>query len=256
MNPATFGPSVRAAREAAKLSQNAVAKAIGMNRMYYSLFEAGRYLLNEEEEIALHDFLTSKRIALEDEPGEDVADRPRPAHPAPRAEPPEDPDADSPVDYRISAGADALEAVGALAGSTGVDSKRTAAAVAAAASALQRLDYPELIALANDLDVSTEGLISETDFGVQPIEQKQVWEDRAAGLLVCAALYDDKWTRSSCDELRVVREAVKKQMGSDDWNVRDCGFFESDKSYLPDLRCHLAPYIAKAAESRQAPALA
>ena len=44
------GAEAKRARESVGVSQTKIAAAVGLNRTYYSLFEAGRYVLDTTEE--------------------------------------------------------------------------------------------------------------------------------------------------------------------------------------------------------------
>jgi len=59
MQATLTGRQTKAAREEMRLSQAEVAATLGLNRTYYSLFEAGRYVLDPEEERRLSEFFTS-----------------------------------------------------------------------------------------------------------------------------------------------------------------------------------------------------
>jgi len=259
MQSATFGPSVRTAREAAKLSQSAVAQAIGMNRMYYSLFEAGRYLLDETEESALRTYLDSQAVKL---PANESVVTVKPSPSKPAADPRHPGEEDDDDQARIATAEVALEKIATTVQESGLDSKRTAFAVRAATAALQDLDYPELLSLAAGDDESLNGLPEATKFAELTIEGKQLWESRAAGMLICRALYGDAWQSASCDVLSRAARWVRRMVPDREWNVKeldvlDWGFFLSPKKdkLLPNCRCELAPHIAKAAETRHAPAL-
>lgn len=262
MQSTTFGPSVRTAREAAKLSQNAIAQAIGLNRMYYSLFEAGRYILDEAQESDLRSYLDSKGLELP--PAEnDAVVRPSPGDLTTDRSAGETGENADAAERGTAVAQESIERVAMAVRETGLDSKRTAFAVRAASVALQDLDYSELLSLASGDDESLQGLPEATDFAGLSLEKKQLWESRAAGVLICRALYGDAWQSASCDALSQAARSVRRMVPDRDWDVNeldvlDWGFFSSPKkdALLPSCRCELAPHIAKAAEVRRAPILA
>src|SRR5690348_14653551 len=67
MQSTLTGAEAKRAREALGASQTEIAAAIGLNRTYYSLFEAGRYVLDAAEEKRLRELLSARgvRMALE-----------------------------------------------------------------------------------------------------------------------------------------------------------------------------------------------
>src|SRR5262249_43978069 len=54
------GAEVKRAREAVGASQTEIAAQVGLNRTYYSLFEAGRYVLDAAEEKRLRELLCAR----------------------------------------------------------------------------------------------------------------------------------------------------------------------------------------------------
>jgi transcriptional regulator with XRE-family HTH domain len=65
--PSTLtGAEVKRARESIGASQTEIAAASGLNRTYYSLFEAGRYVLDADEETRLCELFSARgvRVAL------------------------------------------------------------------------------------------------------------------------------------------------------------------------------------------------
>lgn len=260
MDAQISGPSVRAAREGAKLSQAALAQALGINRMYYSLFEAGRYLLDADEQKSLQDFLDSHGIHLDADEPQAAATPDSVEDDAPAADSDDDAAPAGESDNRTDAARTTLDRIGTTVQATGLVSKRTAAAVAAAGAVLQTLDFTELLALAKGVNGTIEGLPASPAFTQLPLEEKLVWESRAAGMLICAALYGEAWRSSPCGDLARAAKSVRKDISDQDWDVRDLnnigfGFFSDREKHRPLYQCELAPHIAKAAEQRRAPVL-
>ena len=60
MQSTLTGAEVKRAREAIGVSQTEIAAVVGLNRTYYSLFEAGRYVLDDAEETRLRELLSAR----------------------------------------------------------------------------------------------------------------------------------------------------------------------------------------------------
>ena len=58
------GAEAKRAREAIGASQTEIAAAVGLNRTYYSLFEAGRYVLDAAEEKRLREHLSARGVRM------------------------------------------------------------------------------------------------------------------------------------------------------------------------------------------------
>lgn len=260
MDPTISGPAVRAAREAAKLSQNAVAQALGINRMYYSLFEAGRYVLNDSEQKALREFLASRELHLVDNYTDAPSKSPQSESDTPTADRDQENARTREAETRTDAARAALRAVQVTVQEAFLASKRTAAAVAVASAALQALDFAELLTLAEGVSGMAEGLPEASTFAELPLEDKQLWESRAAGMLVCGALYGDAWQAAPCEDLSRAAKSIRKTVDNRQWDVTDLdswgwGFFKDHEKHRLEYRCQLARHIAKAAEQRRAPTL-
>lgn len=279
MDQPISGQAARKAREAKRLSQAAVAEAVGINRMYYSLFESGRFLLDAEEQERLAAYFVENgiripRAAANPQRGVLAAKRTSSAVGAVAARQPEsesedrddstaeeaqensaEPDPVSLAECALVRLRSALED-----SQRQRDSRRVAKAVEEALPTLGALDFDELLRLAEGREVSTEGLPSVKDFAALELAEKELWEARAAGLLVCAELYGDEWERAACRDLERVGRSLRERFGgSDSWQVRGRSLldelFKDSDEFCPRYRCDLAPYIAKAAQERRAPAL-
>lgn len=241
---ALSGSEAKAARMERGASQAAVSAALGINRTYYSLFESERYSLTDEQQAKLSAFLeltTDADPASDQDPDDDD-----PSAPA-------SPDDDS----RLGPASAALENIEDLADATGLDSKRTAAAVGAAMSILEGLDYDELREL-DDADHSVlDGMPSSEEFSeLQTLALKQEWELKLSSALICVALYGDEWLACECKQLRAAEVALRDSLNDGrELGIRAEPFFGDKKSDQPKIRCELAPHIVRAAQDRQAPRL-
>lgn len=244
---ALSGSDAKAARMERGASQAAVSAALGINRTYYSLFESERYSLTDEQQAKLSAFL---ELATDDDPASDPEpDDDDPASPASPANPNNS--------ARLASASTALENIEDLADATGLDSKRTAAAVGAALSILEGLDYDELREL-DDADHSVlDGMPSSEEFGeLQTLALKQDWELKLSSALICVALYGDEWLACECKQLRAAEVALREALNEGrELGIRAEPFFGDKKSDQPKIRCELAPHIVRAAQDRQAPRL-
>jgi transcriptional regulator with XRE-family HTH domain len=256
MISADFGVRVRAAREAAGLSQAEVARQLGINRMYYSLFEAGRYVPCAAEAEALRSFGVEIGVSL------------GPAMPAvgPTLDhtPPERPIANVSVGGNaagcLQSKADA--ALNAIRGAAvdGLRSKRLVRTVIAARDALDDLDYAELLAACSRANFSTAGLVSVSDYEQLDVNEKIEWEARASGLLVCDALYGTQWSEIGFDGLKRLESTIQAALPLGDQlkyrqrSLLDIVFGDAEE-FCPIRRVDLAPYVVRLACSRAAPAI-
>lgn len=266
MESAIQGPAVKKAREAHKLSQAEVSNAISLNRVYYSLFEAGRYVLNQDERKRLSTFLSAQGIQHTG-----VADRSTTGdqEPAVHAAIPSskdaiqsDPDEQSErdADARLMPASHALRELHEVAESTGIISKRTAGLVLVATGALQALDYADLLSIAQQSGIPLDGLLPLAEFEALELAEMQLWESRAAGVLICESLYGESWRDVCFDNLKEVEAELRKSLPSGEpliYRARGLGhqIFGYSKEFCPLRRADLAPYIAKVASERSAPAL-
>lgn len=296
MQQSVSGESARAAREGLRLSQAEVAQSVGINRMYYSLFEAGRYLLDGPEQQRLIACL-GERIAPAPLPSADSPPQPpatrnaesaaprrpqngrrqdqpgalrgaglgqRPAA-APTAPVPSAlmPDAATlpvlPLDrVALAEGALDLLADAVAEAEHPRASRHVAATVTATLEQLAGLDYDELLAVIEARDVAGDGLLPIAEFTEVPLAEKECWEARAAGVLVCAALYGDEWEGADCGTFeRIKGGLLERDTEGVPWKVRERRFLEgSGDEPCSRYRCDLAPYLVRAAQERSAPALA
>jgi len=263
MESAIHGPAVKTARETRKLSQTEVANAVGLNRVYYSLFEAGRYVLDLDEQKRVSAFLSGQGIQRAD-----VTARPPPANDRSAAPPKKVSQDEAAVpsqgsgdyaDALLASASRALRDLRDAAEASSIDSKRIAGLVSAASEVLQSLDYVELLATADDFEAPLDGLPSRDEFAALPLSQKELWETRIAGLLICAALYGDDWQKATCKDFERIAPDVRNGVTDEQWNVRGRSIletlFDDAEKFRPRYRCEFAPHIARAAAERRAPVL-
>lgn len=261
MQSTVNGSEVKRARESLGIAQTEVAAALAINRTYYSLFEAGRYLLDAEEQKRLADFFLASGHRLV--PASDANQLP-PTSAAPVA--PEVIDADEPSgndegeavdDVRLSSALRALESVRDTVLETGSGSKRTAAAVSAAIAVLETLDYPELLEVAASQRPPLAGLPTSEDFNrMETLEQRQSMEAQTSSSLVCYAIYGKHWLDCDCRNLRRAASELERRQNDEPLSgVRRSGFFGDDEKMRDQLRSQLAPHLASAASRRIVPTL-
>ena len=260
------GASARTARKAAGLSQNAIAQAVGINRVYFSLFEQGRYLLDTDEQRKLCEFFSAHEIHPSGALSQ-AASTSTPATASLQSGPKVLENRDG-VDFwehcdtddsRVSESIQALDTVRATA-ETGLRSIRTAAAVTAATDALRALDYVELISIADESGVRTDGLVSMDEFNAFDLASMRLWESRAAGVLVCEALYGRAWQDACFDRLKEIEESLRGGLErGEKLELRERGvghiLFGDAEEFSSRRRADLSPYIVRAAERRRAPTL-
>src|SRR5713101_9558494 len=68
MDPVLTAQQAKHARSAAQLSQGKVATDLGINRSYLSLFESGKYVLDDNTLTQLRDYYEDHRVSLDDAP--------------------------------------------------------------------------------------------------------------------------------------------------------------------------------------------
>jgi transcriptional regulator with XRE-family HTH domain len=250
---AISGSEAKAARAERGASQAEVSAALGINRTYYSLFENGRYSLTDEQQAQLAEF-------FEVGAGNDGdASSPANEHPTDvETAPPGGDDVADEDDPRVIAASDALDEVREVASGTGLDSKRTAAAVATAAAALEQLDYAELLSLDDEsAPVLTDAPDAAAFSALESLDEKQKWENRIASSLICAALYGDDWTTCKCGALREAQRHISRKLNDgESLGIRAGGILWDDAEDHPHIRNELAPHIVRAAQARLAPRLA
>jgi transcriptional regulator with XRE-family HTH domain len=248
------GSEAKSLRTARGASQADVSAALGINRTYYSLFENGRYTLTDEQQSQLAEFLEFE-AARGEPPSPGNTDSPQQVADALNTDDDEAHDEDDP---RVIAASDALNNVRETATATGIDSKRTATAVAAAAAALDWLDYSELLALDHDSKPVLAGAPDEKTFAeIGSLDEKQTWEKRVASSLICAELYGDTWTACKCGALREAQRHISRKVDNgESLGIRAGGVLWDDAEDHPHIRNELAPHIVRAAQLRLAPQLA
>src|SRR5713101_519161 len=69
MDPVLTAQQAKHARSAAQLSQGKVATDLGINRSYLSLFESGKYVLDDNTLAQLRDYYEDHGISLDGAPG-------------------------------------------------------------------------------------------------------------------------------------------------------------------------------------------
>ena len=278
--PAITGDQAREARKSLKASQAEVAEAIGINRAFYSEFEAGRYVLKDQQQRKLREFL-GDAVPPGEASGDDDAAAAGESHQpkrgaARRARGTGGDDPSEPQDPQPVAVADLTPAEKASAAldelrdtasePNGLRSKRTAVAVENAEAALKPLDYPELLELAEARDVLTERLMDLDAFQdldtCDPDDREKVEREelRARGHLICHALYGSKWHGLDFNGLKNVRGQVARALpehrvpnGQDEsgWWI-----LSSDHNDGHLFRAELAPFVVEAARNRAAPEIA
>lgn len=249
---AISGSEAKAARTDRGVSQADVSAALGINRTYYSLFENGRYTLTDEQQSQLAEFLELDAAHDDEPPSPDDDESADEVASAPEAD-----DDATDDDPRVINATDALDNVRETAAATGIDSKRTAAAVAAAAAALEGLDYAELLALDHEDKPVLAGAPDEKSFaGLKSLDEKQTWEKRIASALICAELYGDAWTACKCGALREAQRHISRKVDNgESLGIRAGGVLWDDAEDHPHIRNELAPHIVRAAQVRLAPRL-
>jgi transcriptional regulator with XRE-family HTH domain len=257
MISADFGVRVRAAREAAGLSQAEVARQLGINRVYYSLFEAGRYVPDAAETASLAALASTLRIATDSadcvvvEDGDDVDSTHDEVAPN---------EVDrSGVARERSTSTVALEEL-RNAALRGLNSKRVARAVMAAETVLVDLDYPELLAECARAGISTVGLVSVAEFASLPVHEVESWESRASALLICDAIYGTRWRDLGFDDLKTLEDALALALPADNplrYRRRPALeiIFGDAEDFCPMRKADLAPFIVALARTRAAPAV-
>jgi len=166
------------------VSQVEVAAAVGINRTYYSLFEAGRYLLDRQELTRLRSFLDTRagpELTLGHECNASESDDDLRAADFEVADDDQDEEANGSstesrheTHMRLAVAARTVQNIEKTAAETGLDSRRTAAAVVSATAALDVLDYAELLILAVERGLSLAGNPTGDEFAVLPtLEAKQ-----------------------------------------------------------------------------------
>lgn len=255
------GDEAKRAREALGASQTAVAAAIGVNRTYYSLFEAGRYVLDEQEQQQLRQFLadalpapgsgTSTNDDGASTPSNDRARRqPRASSPHPSSAKPDD------GTEKAVAALTALRS--AAAEPNGLRTKRTASAVGDALAALQPLDYAQLLGLANEEALPKDVRETFPDveaFNALDIRDMELWESRIIGLLVCDALSAGQWGALNYEALKGVESELRHTFGDQIPDRESLWIWDDEEKHTPRRRAELAPFVAQAAQKRRAPTL-
>lgn len=266
MESAIHGPAVKKAREARKLSQTEVANGVGLNRVYYSLFEAGRYVLNADEQERLSAFLSELGIQHAEVAGSptngDRGQAKPTGAPENREVAQDEPDGESQdddADTRLESASRALHDLREAAETAGIKSKRTAGLVSAATEALEALDYVDLLSIAEQFGVPIDGLLSVNEFQALALAEMQLWESRAAGVLICESLYGELWRSVCFDELKEIEAVLRRSLPSGEQvSYRERSFFDSifgdAEEFCPRRRADLAPYITMVASERRAPA--
>lgn len=256
------GDEAKRAREALGASQTAVAAAIGVNRTYYSLFEAGRYVLDGQEQQQLRSFLADALPVTESiETPVSAAPNGTPAsqsvpvvvsHPSPIT-------ARAPDTRSFAAAVAALTTLRSAAVDAGPRSKRAAAAVDAAVIALQPLDYVDFLTIARERGISAGSLPGIDAFNSLGLDDMTAWESRAAALLVCDAIYGARWHSAGDSELRTVASHARRALGDNAVNYSGqsfLGWLTDSDEHVPLMRAELAPCVVIAAQKRLAPPLA
>jgi transcriptional regulator with XRE-family HTH domain len=268
MSATITGAQAKRAREAKALSQTAVAGTIGVNRTYYSLFEAGRYNLDDDERQRLCDLLAD---STQDADSDDPADPDSDPDPDTGSDSDDDGDANAPsaapaVSGPMPAPRSTAATVAALtalrnasAEPNGLRSKRTAAAVLAVAVTIQPLDYTDLLGIARERAVPTQGLPSFDAFKSLDLAGMTLWESRAIGLLICDSLYDGRWKSLRFDSLKDVESSLRETLGDGAVSYEGATIlsllFNGDDHHAPLRRAELAPFVVQAAQKRAAPAI-
>lgn len=248
------GDEAKRAREAAGASQIEIAQAVGINRTYYSLFEAGRYVLDDAEQARLGDALTDHGYTPDDDDDEGPEPSARTREPAKVQTTGLTPD-----QIAIARAKTALINLRAAV-PRGLQSVRVAHATEAAAGALAGLDYADLLQLANENNLATDGLVPLGEFSGLDLDGMQAWEARAAGVLMCAILYGDAWQSACFDTLKDAEDDLRAILDGEQLAYRQRGFLDSlfgdGEAHCPNRRADLAPYFVRAAIQRKAPNLA
>lgn len=263
--PPITGDQARDARKSLRVSQADVASAVGIPRPTYSLFESGRYRLDDRQQRRLREYLGD---ALPDAPADDPDDdgqptrRARQAVGAPRRAVPVDdpePEPETPADQAEAA----LDELRELArGPGGVRSMRAAQAIDDAETALEALDYSELLELAEDREVILPKAQPDVD-ALHRMEQKDVlhWETSLRAQLICKALYGPHLQGCDFDALDGVEDQLHQALPKEKISTGSAG---KKRDWLGDLvghgdahlrRAELAPHIVQAAKNRAAPLL-
>jgi transcriptional regulator with XRE-family HTH domain len=260
MISADFGVRVRAAREAAGLSQAEVARQLGINRMYYSLFEAGRYVPSSDE---------SERIAQRfKELAGSTSEQEIPLVP-------EASDVDPlglsdttivPVELVHAAlGTPYAKASAALdqvreSTAKGIRSKSIAKSVSHALETLGALEYSELLALSSERNVDTAGLLASDEYFALDADSMLRWDSRVISSLVCEAIYGREWSTTSFDQLKQLERRLRENVGeSGSLEYRERSLVEilfvDAEDFCPIRRVDLAPYVVAAVVGRCGPTL-
>jgi transcriptional regulator with XRE-family HTH domain len=251
-----FGARVRAAREAAGLSQAEVARQVGINRVYYSLLEAGRYVADADETKRLVLLLFKRDIASDrgsnagarsdaDQTAGALLDDEKTEHDCSEA---------SDANNRISAANAALDSLRDM-GPPLAESRRAIELISTADTALRRLDYSELQELCKKRGVSTEGLATKNDFALLKSDEMVVCESRATASLLCAAMYRDAWRTTSFENLKQTESALRGRLPQAvalDYRKRSLLeiLFTDEADACAKRRADLAPYVVMAALQR------
>jgi transcriptional regulator with XRE-family HTH domain len=261
MISADFGVRVRAAREAAGLSQAEVARQVGINRMYYSLFEAGRYVPSDEEGQRIAERFKELAGGTVDH---SIADRPTSSKPGPSR-----PSVASNsllterheiVSAQFERANMALDSVQASA-TKGLRSKTLAQSVSSALDAVGSLEYSELLALSNQRRVDTAGLLAEEECSKLDVATIKQWESRAIASLVCESIYGSAWSAANFDQLKRVERQLRhsaERGHSLEYRERSVVeiLFGDAEDFCAIRRVDLAPYVVARAIDRDAPMLA
>lgn len=267
--PPITGDQAREARKSLAASQAEVASAIGIPRPTYSLFESRRFLLSDNQQQRLRAFLgdslpePSDDDDQDDENGEQRPPTQRGRQPArstrrparqasaPRVVPP---DPETPIDQ---AGA-ALDELRELAkGPGGVRSMRSAQAIEDAESALEALDYSELLDLAEEREV----ILPKDQPDVNALHRMDrsdvvLWETSVRAQLICKALYGPHLQGYSFEALDGVQDQLRQALPKEEISTgRKTDWFGDDEPHGDAhlRRAALAQYIVQAAKMRAAP---
>lgn len=260
--PPITGDQARDARKTLRASQADVASAIGITRPTYSLFESGQYLLKEKQQRQLREYLGDALPA--DDPEDDDGQPARasqgrqPAPPRRRVAVVDDPPEPETLIDQAGAALDELRELARRPGGVRL-STRSAQAIEDAESALEVLDYSELLELAEDREVILPKAQPDVDT-LHRMEQKDVlhWETSLRAQLICKALYGPHLQGCDYDALDGVEDQLRQALPKEKIATGVKKDFFGDPAEHPDAhlrRAKLAPYIVQAAKERAAPIL-
>ncbi len=268
--PPITGDQAREARKSLRASQAEVASAIGLPRPTYSLFESGRFLLSDNQQQRLRAFLGDSLPEPDDDDqaeadeGQPSTRRRQPAvstrRPARQASAPrrvvpvDDPEPETPIDQ---AGA-ALDELRELAkGPGGARNMRCPQAIEDAESALEALDYSELLDLAEEREVILPKDLPDVD-ALHRMDRSVVvqCETSVRALLICKALYGPHLQGYSFEALDGVQDQLRQALPKEEISTgRKTDWFGDDEPHGDAhlRRASLAQYIVQAAKMRAAP---